>query len=156
MACAASPSTQKPAEPSLSLSDFEPILGDDWTGNLTYLNYGEPVKDFTIPAEINVTVSEDGVSLYFLYPDEPQQNGGRLIKLSEDGTMLGSERIMSIETDTDGQRIVITEEACEDMGKPATCTMTYSLGQKNLILKKMVLYDGAEEAFRRNEYAFSR
>ena len=56
---------------TVSTDDLSVITGDDWTGELTYLNYGEPVIDFTIAAEIDVTEIEGGFEFSFQYPEAP-------------------------------------------------------------------------------------
>ena len=46
------------SEPApLEVADLEVVVGADWTGSLTYLNYQEPFIDFTIPAALKVTAN---------------------------------------------------------------------------------------------------
>lgn len=136
--------------------DLEKIVGDNWTGNLTYLNYGEPVQDFTIPAELDVASIENGLELYFQYPEEPSQNIRVTWLISDQGRSLAGEPIIASTEMADGTAVYVTAAPCKDMGNSATCQMSYSLSATEISIKKMVQYDDADTAFRRNEYQFSR
>lgn len=139
------------AEPDLAV-----VIGDDWTGTLTYLNYGEPVKDVTIPAEIDVIAVEGGLKLSFQYPDEPHANQTMITKVSADGATLNGETIIANAAFSSDRREVRTISPCEDMGRAASCEMIYTLSPTEFELRKMVTYQGETEAFRRNVYAFVR
>ncbi|MEO1187692.1 MAG: hypothetical protein AAFW60_01365 [Pseudomonadota bacterium] len=151
------PQAEAAAEaPALTLDAFNEIIGDDWTGELTYLNYGEPVKDFTIPAALEVERVESGLSMAYIYPDEPHQNSTIIVRISEDGSkLMGAPVTINADRDTDGREIR-TEYACEDMGQSASCEMIYQIRADQILMRKMVTNNGETEAFRRNEYVFTR
>lgn len=142
--------------PALSPGSLAVIAGDDWTGGLTYLNYGEPVKDFTIPAELDVEIVENGLKLAYIYPEEPQQNSIVTAKVSADGTKLMGAKITANRLLESGAREIVTTYACQDMGQTATCEMIYQLSETEFSVRKMVTYAGASETFRRNAYSFTR
>ena len=142
--------------PLLTSEVFDVIIGNDWTGELTYLNYGEPVKDFTIPAALKVERVEAGVKMAYIYPDEPHQNSTITVRMSEDGSkLMGAPLTVNRMLDT-GSREFRTEYACEDMGRTASCEMIYQLRADQVVMRKMVTYAGETDAFRRNEYVFTR
>lgn len=141
---------------SLSPSDLVVVAGDDWTGSLTYLNYQAPFEDVTIPANLEVEATETGLKLGYIYPDEPHANSTITLKVSEDGTMMMGEPIVSNTLLETGAREVKTAFPCEDMGKAASCEMTYTFGASELNVTKMVTYEGETDAFRRNAYSFTR
>ncbi|MEO0450693.1 MAG: hypothetical protein AAFZ74_10300 [Pseudomonadota bacterium] len=142
--------------PPLEASDLEIAIGADWTGSLTYLNYQDPFVDFTIPAALEVEATETGLQLAYKYPDEPHANSTIVAEISQNGTLLMGEPIVSNLTLEDGGREVKTAFDCEDMGRPAACEMTYSFSANELRIKKMVTFEGETEGFRRNEYVFTR
>ncbi|MEM9054001.1 MAG: hypothetical protein AAGB16_01635 [Pseudomonadota bacterium] len=142
--------------PPLAQEDLDILIGDDWTGSLTYLNYGEPVKDFTIPAEIDIERTEGGLNLSYQYPDEPHQNASMVSKVSADGARLNGETITSNTLLETGAREIRTAYPCEDMGRKASCEMIYTLSATSFETRKLVTYQGETEAFRRNAYSFSR
>ncbi|MEO1554690.1 MAG: hypothetical protein AAFR82_12240 [Pseudomonadota bacterium] len=142
--------------PALTPEVFDVIVGDDWSGALTYLNYGEPVKDFTIPAELEVERVERGVKIAYKYPDEPHQNSTVTARLNEDGSQLMGAAVTVNDIGAAGAREIRTEYACEDMGKTAECEMIYELSSDRVVMRKMVTYSGEADAFRRSEYVFTR
>ena len=142
--------------PALALSDLEPVIGEDWTGQLTYLNYQAPFDDVTIRANLNASMIEDGLQLDYIYPDEPHANSTVMAVIENGGTSFMGEPIVSNAVTSDGARQLMTAFACEDMGRPAQCEMTYSFSATVVQIKKMVTYDGEAESFRRNEYVFTR
>ncbi len=155
VACATPPVTEPDAPPTASLDDFRDLIGDDWLGSLTYLNYGEPKQDFTIPAALSVRESETGLGLYFQYPDEPDQNSRSALSITEEGRVVNGDTLTE-RSETGETLTLVTEGACQDMGQPATCEMIYTISDTALSIRKMVQYDGAAESFRRNEFEFVR
>ncbi|MEM8616265.1 MAG: hypothetical protein AAGF20_04955 [Pseudomonadota bacterium] len=142
--------------PQVDAASFEQILGTDWNGSLTYLNYSAPFKDFTIPAQVEVTSAANGVSLFFKYPDEPQQNGGQTLEISEQGRRFGGDRVTLSMTDAEGMTEIRTEGPCQDLGRAASCEMIYRFSNVSMGVKKLVTYEGESQSFRRSEFQFSR
>jgi len=142
--------------PALTPDVFDAIVGDDWSGELTYLNYGEPVKDFTIPAELDVERVEQGLKMAYIYPDEPHQNSTVTARISKDGSKLMGAPVTLNAMQASGVREIRTAYPCEDMGKAAACEMIYLLSSDEVVMRKMVTYEGETEAFRRNVYVFTR
>ena len=142
--------------PALALADLEPVIGDDWTGELTYLNYQAPFEDVTILADLNASMTEAGLQLDYVYPNEPHANSTVIAKIGDDGMTFMGEPITANDVTSDGTRTVTTAFACEDMGRSAQCEMTYAFSATRVSIKKMVIYDGEAESFRRNAYTFTR
>ncbi|MEM7639525.1 MAG: hypothetical protein AAF269_10695 [Pseudomonadota bacterium] len=142
--------------PALTPDVFDAIVGDDWLGELTYLNYGAPVKDFTIPAELDVERVEQGLKMAYIYPDEPHQNSTVTARISKDGSKLMGAPVTLNAMQASGVREIRTAYPCEDMGKAAECEMIYLLSRDEVVMRKMVTYEGETEAFRRNVYVFTR
>lgn len=140
----------------VSLDMFTPILGEAWTGSLTYLNYQEPFEDVTIPANVEISFVDAGIQLDYKYPNEPHANSSVIASLSDDGLVFMDEPVIANTVSEDGTRAIKTAFVCEDMGRPAHCEMTYAFSANTLEISKMVTYDGATEAFRRNAYTFQR
>ena len=135
---------------------FDSILGTDWTGSLTYMNYQEPFEDVTIPAALEVAAVEGGFEFAYKYPDEPHANSTSLVALSAGGSVLMDQPVTANEILADGTQQITTAFACEDMGKSASCEMIYTLSSDRLSMRKMVTYEDEAQAFRRNEYNFVR
>lgn len=155
-ACQADAPTVNPDGPKATLSDFSVIAGKDWTGNLTYTDYGTS-KDVTIrttatikpkrPRTLNYTVS---------YPDEPWQDGKAKIRISKDGRQLDGHEIINRMTGEDGELIFVTQYDGEDDNKPAEIMMTYGIDQSRFYIRKDVKYGTGEGYLQRNIYDFRR
>lgn len=142
--------------PALTPEMLDVAVGDDWTGQLTYLNYQQPFEDVTIRADVHVTKIENGLQIEYKYPDEPHANSSVRARISADGQSFMDEPIVANIALDGGARQIDTRFSCEDMGRAATCEMTYYLSTSQLEITKMVTYDEGGDAFRRNSYAFSR
>lgn len=142
--------------PTITQADLSGLISYEWTGTLTYLNYGEPKQDFTIPAELDVELTEGGLKLFFQYPEEPDQNSEVTVLIGEAGRALNGDTVTGKTTLLDGSTEVRTSGACEDMGRAAMCEVIYTWSISDFEMKKMVTYAGETEAFRRNAYVFSR
>lgn len=137
------------------VSDIAVLVGDDWEGTLTYLNYGEPKKDVTIPAKLAVAQNHDMFELYFEFPEEPDANGRAELVISDDGRMLNDETVTR-RMEEDGTLTLVTESDCKDAAVQAKCEFTYDISPSALSIRKMVTLDGDTDAYRRNHYSFTR
>ncbi|MEM6544153.1 MAG: hypothetical protein AAF991_00570 [Pseudomonadota bacterium] len=145
-------------EPIVTLADLQPLAGENWKGSLTYLNFQEPFKYFTIPAELEVSVIDTeerkGIELSYRYPEEPQANSKSTILLSANGRMLGAETVVE-RADEDGELRIVTRFDCIDNEVDASCSVTYRMSPSTFTFTKTVTV-GEEDAFRRNEFSFTR
>lgn len=151
-ACSGFPS-QAPAV--VEAADLLVAVGDDWTGTLTYRDYSPPHGDVTLQVEAKVTAVAGGLSIALHYPREPSADGISELLLTEGGRVFDGEAVISAER-TGEILQVITETACEDDDRAATCRHVYSFAPKQLGWRKLVKFVGDGEAVRRNEYRFSR
>lgn len=140
----------------LTPESLTPILGSDWSGSLSYQDYQPPFADVTIEAALEITAVQGGFEFAYLYPNEPHANSTSLVAIGENGRSIMDQPIVSNHIADDGTQTIVTAFACEDMGKSASCEMIYSLSAEALSMRKMVTYEGETEAFRRNEYVFTR
>lgn len=141
--------------PMISPSDFAVILGDGWTGELTYLDYssGETVA---IPATLSVgPINGQSIGYAFGYPDEPDANSPGVWEISADGQALDGKTVTRRSDGVDGEVVLILEYDGEDDNKPARVTETLVLTADALTFGKTVQFDGGD-AFQRNSYAFER
>ena len=141
---------------TLTSESLNPILGKDWSGSLTYQIYQPPFEDVTIEAGLEVTKVEGGFEFAYHYPNEPHANSASVVTIGENGSEIMDQPIVSNQISDDGTQTIITAFTCEDMGRAASCEVIYSLSQQAFSMRKMVTYDGETEAFRRNEYTFTR
>jgi hypothetical protein len=151
-ACASAPA---PAAPVITEADTALILGEGWTGTLTYRDYSPPYDLVTLRTTLEVTRTASGLDLFLRYPDEPKADGSSALEISTDGRLIDGDPIIS-RSKTGGQLVFVTEGACEDDDRPATCRHTYSLSETQFGMAKSVDFGDAEPAVERNAYTFTR
>lgn len=142
--------------PLVSASDFEIVLGDNWVGELTYLDYssGDTVA---IPATLSVgPINHRAISYTFGYPDEPQANSDGAWLISGDGQLLDDKTVTSRMEGDNGDLILVMEYSGSDNNAPAEITETLILSASGIVMTKDVQPEGETQAFQRNSFAFSR
>lgn len=142
----------------VSPEDLDPIIGN-WSGSLTYLDYSSG-KPYTMPAELKA-IKPEGTNNYkinFSYPDEPGANSETLFSISEDGSILNDEKVISKLLLENGNLEIITEATGTDGNdnKPATFRHTYILGKDVFVIRKDVLFAEENNWIKRNEFSFKR
>lgn len=142
----------------VSPEDLDPIIGN-WSGSLTYLDYSSG-KPFTMPAELKAVKTEgtNNYKINFSYPDEPGANSETLFSISEDGSILNDEKVISKLLLENGNLEIITEDTGTDGNdnRPATFRHTYILGKDVFVIRKDVLFAQENNWINRNEFSFKR
>lgn len=141
--------------PMVRPSDFAVLTGDDWEGELTYLNHEEPPKEITLAADLAVAQNANTFELYISYPDAPRADGRAELTVSEDGRLINDEKVVERSRE-DGALVLESRQDCEDAGRPALCEHTYQIAPEAFSIRKMVTPEDEGEAFQRNFYEFTR
>ncbi|NNE57050.1 MAG: hypothetical protein HKN36_02985 [Hellea sp.] len=150
------PTNIDPNGPSVEISDFEVIEGNDWTGNLTYLDYSSE-KYVTIPTQATVEIASPTTLKYTIsYPEEPWEDSKAKLKISSSGRALDGQAVTYREVRPNGNLEIRTSHEGEDNNLPALIRMTYVLGSAEFSISKDVQLDGETEFINRNIYAFAR
>jgi C-terminal processing protease CtpA/Prc len=143
------------AEPTASVSDFETLVGDTWSGELEYLNYGSDQRS-TIPVRMIVREpSGRAVPYGFLYPGEEDKNASDRIGISRDGRKLNGFAITRRYRGGRGQLVIVTEGQGRDDNRLADIRLTYEIGETVFVTRKDVRFEDGE-LINRNEYRLSR
>ena len=144
-----------PFAPTVSPDDLSVLVGDDWQGELTYLDYGDNKTETTLPVNLLVGQNDRTFELHFTFPDEPQANGRAEINISDDGRQLNDETL--VRRLEDGSALMlVTHQACDDNGVNGDCEFTYMIAPDAFSITKMVTPEGSDAAYRRNHYLFTR
>ena len=141
---------------NVTTDDLKTLLGE-WTGTLTYTDYGTN-KPFTMPANLIVSQGKNDYQLILNinYPKEPNANIKDKIKISKDGTQLNKLVIKSKVVLTNGLIQITTQYSGKDNGKKALIKNIYIIGTSDFIIRKEVKFENSEDWFLRNEYKYSR
>lgn len=136
-------------------SDLTGLVGDNWQGQLTYLDHGISRERVTLP--VNLTVTQDGhtFAFDFTYPEKPEADARVQVVISTNGRKINDETVVR-RIERSDSLFLVTDEACTDKGVEARCDHTYEITPRSLSMRKMVTLDGDEEAFIRNHYSFTR
>lgn len=140
--------------PTVTAADFEGLVGTDWAGELSYLNYREPTRS-TIPVRLELAIDEGVVKYGLAYPGEAEANNRGDFVIGEDGRSLEGATIVSRHRDGD-RLIIVAEKDGEDAEKPARLRFTYSISPNDFSWRKDVRFEGENEFFNRNEFALKR
>jgi hypothetical protein len=145
-----------PDGPTVAISDFEIVEGDEWSGTLTYLDY-DTDKRVTIPTRLTVEISSPSTLRYSVsYPEEPWEDTKAKLKVKRSGRTLDGHPVTFREERPDGGIEIRTEYRGKDNNAPATIRITYVLGAKTFTMSKDVQPDGDTAFVNRNVYAFTR
>lgn len=142
-------------EPLASVADFAGLEGDDWAGELSYLNYGREDRS-TIPVRMMVReASGRSVRYGIAYPGEEDKNASERIRLSRDGRQINGFAITRRYRDEEGNLVLVTQGKGRDDNRPAAVRLTYAIGERAFQITKDVRFEGGE-FFNRNVYRLAR
>ena len=142
--------------PVVTITDFKVIEGDDWTGDLTYLDYSAN-KRVTIPTAATVSIKPPTQLKYSVsYPKEPWEDTKATLKLSKSGRVLDGHPVIYREIQSDGSLEIRTTYHGKDNDRPAQIRMAYTLNASAFTISKDVRYDEDTDFANRNIYAFTR
>ncbi len=74
--------------------DFNILIGQKWSGSLTYLDYTSNKKN-RIPSDLYVSQSKDDYRVWYFkkeYPKEPHANNIDTLVISNDGSMINNKQ----------------------------------------------------------------
>ncbi|WP_018149054.1 hypothetical protein [Henriciella marina] len=152
-----SPARVEPAAdaPSVSIDDFEPLLGDGWQGQLVYADPDGDDGRSTTPADLSVSRDDRTLTLDFSFPGAPQGDGSAPLEFSEDGSWINDERILVREPEGDGL-IILTRQECIEGRYIATCEYLYEISENAFSIAKAYRIAGEEEQRFGHQYSFER
>ena len=141
--------------PVVRSADFAPVVGDDWVGSLTYLDYSSGERT-SIPVKAQVKIVDDATILYRIqYPGEEQYNAQAPLRIKKKGREFDGQRVTHRLSNKRRLKI-ITQGTGTDDNKPADIQIVYEIRPDTFSIKKNVRFDGVDEFFNRNVYRFER
>ncbi|MEM9500974.1 MAG: S41 family peptidase [Pseudomonadota bacterium] len=138
-----------------SITDFAMLEGDQWSGQLEYLNYGRDDRS-TIPVRMVARAPAGRSMPYdFIYPGEEDKNAKDRMRVSRDGTKINQMAITKRFVDQSGALVLVTDAKGRDDNRPADIRVTYTIAPTSFVVAKDVRFEGGE-FFNRNEYRLTR
>ena len=138
--------------------DLQNLTGAQWTGALSYLDYGKNAK-VSILSNLTVAQPKNDKSSWifeYQYPDEPKANNKKTVVISKDGKTFDGESVIEKTSLADKTIKIVTEKSGTDNDKKALFRYTYLLNKSSFSIKKEVKYEGTTDFFVRNEYNWKR
>ncbi|MDO1500739.1 hypothetical protein Q2T40_11400 [Winogradskyella maritima] len=142
------------AQNRVSLSDFESLNNTSWKGKLIYKDY-QSGKQESIDATMQIELKNGKIVMNVQYTYEPSKNNKSSVKLRNDGTYFGNEKIEHF-SNTNGTKTLVTSYVGKDNGKKANMRMTRTLTDSTYSVVKEVTYFGEEKSFVRNRYDYKK
>lgn len=145
-----------PNGPMVEIADFNVIEGTDWSGNLTYLDYGSE-KTVTIPTTATVEIASANTIKYTVsYPKEPWEDTKAKLKITKLGRLLDGHVVTSRETIAADTLEIQTLHRGDDDGRDADIRLTYNITAKAFSISKDVRFSKEKDYLNRNSYSFTR
>lgn len=146
---------------TLPAEALTPLEGE-WTGSLSYLDYGDNETRVTLPTTVDFTRTNKGLSYTYVYTEPNGQtieDEGVLMLLGDNRVRMGDDlfEVGSVMLDKAGRlHTLVMSQSGEDNNRPGVFFHTIRVDGDRLVMEKAVLLDGATESFVRNEYSFQR
>ncbi|MEM6719609.1 MAG: hypothetical protein AAF611_09855 [Bacteroidota bacterium] len=143
------------AQEKVSMDDFSNLDNTNWTGELMYVDYSDSSK-VTLPTTLEIKVKKNKVVLFTKYPNESSANGKSSLKLSKDGTHIGSQKITKVHRMANGNMEIVTMYEGQDDNRDATMYITYFFSDNELSMQKEVEFKDTPGKFVRNKYTYTK
>jgi len=155
LGCSAADSVD-PNGPTVTQADFESVVGEAWTGELTYLDYSSE-KRVTIPAAATIKLAgSNGIKYTISYPEEPWEDTKSTLKTTQSGRVFDGHPVIARDTAPNGWLTIQTLHQGEDNKKPADIRMSYRVGENDFVIEKEVSYGADGYFITRKSYHFTR
>jgi hypothetical protein len=152
-----SPARVEAAEdaPTVSVDDFEPLLGDGWQGQLVYADPDADDGRRTRAAELSISRDDRTLALDFSFPGAPQGDGRAPLEISEDGSRINDERVLVRERENNSLTL-LTRQECIEGRYIATCEYLYEISEDAFSIAKAYRIAGEDERRFGHQYSFER
>ncbi len=143
------------ASPNANIEDFAALEGDDWSGELEYLNYNSDERS-AIPTRLTVQAPRGSSIRYgVIYPGEEDANARDRLRVSRDGTQINGFAIVRRFQDAERGLVLVTEGSGRDNNRSADIRLTYEIAADRFVMRKDVRFDGGDW-IHRNSYRLGR
>lgn len=142
------------AQEPLKLEHFQILNNSNWKGTLTYKDY-QSGKLSIVETTLQIEIKGDKILSNLQYTYEPQKNNKSSVRIKNNGTFFGNEKVVS-NTIKDGLRTFVSTYKGKDDGKKAFMYITHTFSQDFYKVVKEVQYEGSDNRFVRNTYEYKR
>jgi len=143
------------AQEKVNMTDFTCLDNTNWTGELMYVNYSDS-KEVTLPTTLEIKVKKNKVVFFTKYPNEKSANGKSSLRLNNDGTYIGNQKITKVNRLANGSMEIETMYEGQDDNRDATMYITYFFSDNQLSMQKEVEFKDTPGKFVRNKYTYTK
>ncbi len=143
------------AQQKVTISDFESLHNTNWAGELMYINYSDN-KEVTLPTMLQIEVKQHKIIFNTKYTTEESANNKSILKIKNDGTYIGDQKITKVNRFANGSIEIETMYEGQDANKDATIYITYFFNDTKLSMKKEVEFKDTQGKFIRNQYTYTK
>lgn len=108
------------AQDLIKISDFKTIDNTNWKGTLTYTDY-QSGELTSIDTKMQLKIEHNKIVSNVQYTYEPKKNRKSIIKIKNNGTFFGNEKVVSF-TNNNGTQTLVTTYTGKDNEKKPICT----------------------------------
>lgn len=142
----------------ITINEFKQIVGK-WKGKLIYLDYTSN-KPYEMPSDLEVVQIDKAGKFKFInsYPNESSANSIDTVSVNDNGRKIDDEIVKSKRNLKNGNLEINTEILGKDGNddKPALIRHIYTIGKKELEIKKEVQFVGTLKWILRHTYKYSK
>ena len=135
------------------------VFEGDWTGQLTYLNYGDDKTLVELPVKMTATMGDKGLSFEYFYTEPGGSVEKRRGKFELRGKKVyynGNWELVSTTVEDKENWSLELKSTGKDNNRKADFQMTVTVTPSKITATKKVKYDGTDAYFMRNEHIFER
>ncbi len=149
-------SNTKESNTRIQHQDIHLLIGE-WTGSLTYIDY-RTNKPYEMPANLIVEKgrNKDELFLKNIYPNETSANNIDTLIITNDGSFINNQPVVSRDILDGGVIRIITEQQGKDNNKVANLKHIYLIGKNNYSDTKEVQFQDSKAWLKRSVFSYKR
>jgi hypothetical protein len=139
--------------------DHLKVFEGDWTGQLTYLNYGDDKTLVNLPVKLTATMSTKGLRFEYFYTEPGgaiEKRTGKFELRGEKVYYNGDWQLVSAAVQGLEDWTLELKSSGNDNNRKADFRMTVKVTATKITATKKVRYEGTDSFFMRNEHVFER
>ena len=140
-------------------NDHLAVFEGNWTGTLTYLNYGDDETLVTLPVDLEASYSDQGLSFDYLFTEPgggiEKRNGSLKLKKGK-VYYSGIWELVDTKITSLNEWTVELKRSGKDNNRKAQFRQTIEVTAEKITVTKNVRYEGTDNFFMRNQYIFEK
>jgi len=137
-------------------ADLSAMIGS-WEGELVFVSYRDGQENAVVSnLEITATDLEGQLQVQQVYPNNLDRNKTYFLTLTENGTILNTDPVISRKEKENGSIEFTVEFSGKDAGKKARIRNIFTISRDSLTIRKEVKFKKGTEWFKRNQQHYTR